>query len=63
MREITAGEVIATTLKAEGVEHVFGIPDGTYLSFITALRKHRIGLITHHDTNPPLHTWQALMHG
>ena len=42
MAEITGGEVIARMLQKEGVEKVFGIIDGTYFGFYSAL--HRIGI-------------------
>ncbi len=46
MSETTGGEVLARTLKAEGVEVVFGIIDGTYFGFYTALKRAGIRLIT-----------------
>ncbi len=46
MSETTGGEVLARTLKAEGVEVVFGIIDGTYFGFYTALKREGIRLIT-----------------
>ena len=42
MAEISGGEVIARMLQAEGVEKVFGIIDGTYFGFYSAL--HRLGI-------------------
>jgi len=46
MSETTGGEVLARMLKAEGVEVVFGIIDGTYFGFYTALKREGIRLIT-----------------
>jgi acetolactate synthase-1/2/3 large subunit len=43
---ISGGEAIAKMLKNEGVEFVFGIPDGTYFGLITNLRKYGIEMIT-----------------
>src|SRR5262249_41843499 len=40
--EISGGEVIARMLQKEGVEKVFGIIDGTYFGFYSAL--HRLGI-------------------
>jgi len=42
MAETTGGEVIARMLQKEGVEKVFGIIDGTYFGFYSAL--HRLGI-------------------
>ena len=42
MAEITGGEIAARMLLAEGVEKVFGIIDGTYFGFYSAL--HRLGI-------------------
>ncbi|MCL4746754.1 MAG: thiamine pyrophosphate-binding protein, partial [Burkholderiaceae bacterium] len=42
MAGISGGEVIARMLQQEGVEKVFGIIDGTYFGFYSAL--HRIGI-------------------
>ncbi len=46
MSETTGGEFLARTLKAEGVEVVFGIIDGTYFGFYTALKREGIRLVT-----------------
>jgi acetolactate synthase-1/2/3 large subunit len=46
MSETTGGEFLARTLKAEGVEVVFGIIDGTYFGFYSALKREGIRLIT-----------------
>ena len=46
MATIAGGEIIAKILKAEGVEKVFGIIDGTYFGFYGSLGKHGIELIT-----------------
>lgn len=51
MATMSGGEIIAWMLKDEGVEVVFGIPDGTYLALCVALRNHGIKLITpRHET-------------
>ncbi|MCC7152148.1 MAG: thiamine pyrophosphate-binding protein [Rubrivivax sp.] len=42
MGQVTGGEVLARMLQAEGVEKVFGIIDGTYFGFYSAL--HRLGI-------------------
>jgi len=41
----TGGEVIARILQAEGVEVVFGIIDGTYFGFYSALHRHGISAL------------------
>jgi acetolactate synthase I/II/III large subunit len=43
---ISGGEAIAKMLKEEGVEVVFGIPDGTYFGLFTTLRNYGIKIIT-----------------
>ena len=51
MAEITGGEVIARMLQKEGVEKVFGIIDGTYFGFYSALHRLGIEIITpRHET-------------
>lgn len=42
MAEISGGEILARMLRAEGVQKVFGIIDGTYFGFYEAL--HRLGI-------------------
>ena len=42
MAEISGGEILARMLQKEGVEKVFGIIDGTYFGFYSAL--HRLGI-------------------
>jgi len=42
MAEISGGEIVARMLQQEGVEKVFGIIDGTYFGFYSAL--HRLGM-------------------
>ena len=42
MAEVSGGEIIARMLQREGVEKVFGIIDGTYFGFYSAL--HRLGI-------------------
>lgn len=52
MSAITGGGVLAAMLAAEGVEVVFGIIDGTYFGFYSALRDHGIALIgPRHETS------------
>jgi acetolactate synthase-1/2/3 large subunit len=49
---MTGGELIARLLRAEGVEVVFGIIDGTYFGFYASLRDLGIRLITpRHETS------------
>ncbi|KAF0163168.1 MAG: thiamine pyrophosphate-requiring enzyme [Rhodocyclaceae bacterium] len=51
MAEITGGEVIARMLQKEGVEKVFGIIDGTYFGFYSALHRLGIEIVTpRHET-------------
>jgi acetolactate synthase I/II/III large subunit len=50
-KERTGGELIARMLKAEGVDTVFGIVDGSYLQLCAGLREHDIKLVTpRHET-------------
>ncbi len=46
MSDTSGGGMVARMLKAEGVEVVFGIIDGTYFGFYTALKAEGIQLIT-----------------
>ena len=39
MAEITGGELLLRSLHAEGVRHVWAIPDGTYMIFLEALER------------------------
>ncbi len=51
MAKMTGGELIARTLKAEGVEVAFGIVDGSYLGLCAGLRDQGIALVTpRHET-------------
>ena len=51
MAETTGGEVIARMLQKEGVEKVFGIIDGTYFGFYSALHRLGIEIVTpRHET-------------
>jgi acetolactate synthase-1/2/3 large subunit len=51
MSETTGGAVLARMLKAEGVEKVFGIIDGTYFGFYSALHELGIEIVTpRHET-------------
>ncbi|MFA6311726.1 MAG: thiamine pyrophosphate-binding protein [Sterolibacterium sp.] len=52
MAEITGGEIIARMLQKEGVEKVFGIIDGTYFGFYSALHRLGIEIVTpRHETS------------
>lgn len=52
MSEMSGGDVIAQMLKAEGVRHVFGIVDGTYLGLCVGLREEDITLVSpRHETS------------
>ena len=52
MAEISGGEVIARMLQKEGVEKVFGIIDGTYFGFYSALHRLGIEIVTpRHETS------------
>jgi acetolactate synthase-1/2/3 large subunit len=52
MSETTGGEVLARMLKAEGVEKVFGIIDGTYFGFYASLHALGIEIVTpRHETS------------
>lgn len=46
MAEISGGEVVARMLQREGVEKVFGIIDGTYFGFYSALHRLGIAIVT-----------------
>ncbi|MCC6143211.1 MAG: thiamine pyrophosphate-binding protein [Candidatus Hydrogenedentes bacterium] len=46
MEKMLGGDIVARMLKAEGVEKVFGIIDGTYFGFYSSLGKHGIELVT-----------------
>ncbi len=51
MGKTTGGGLLAAMLRAEGVDTVFGIPDGTYLSLLTALRDAGVRIVTpRHET-------------
>lgn len=52
MEKLLGGDLIARMLKAEGVDDVFGIIDGTYFGLYSSLRKYGIQLITpRHETS------------
>ena len=52
MAAISGGEVIARMLREEGVEKVFGIVDGTYFGFYSALHRLGIEIVTpRHETS------------
>ena len=52
MSETTGGAVLARMLQAEGVEKVFGIVDGTYFGFYSALHALGIQIVTpRHETS------------
>lgn len=51
MKQVHGGDIVARMLKAEGVEKVFGIIDGTYFGLYANLREHGIELISpRHET-------------
>jgi acetolactate synthase-1/2/3 large subunit len=52
MESVTGGERIVRMLKAEGVEVVFGIIDGSYFGLYSKLHEHGIRLVTpRHETS------------
>ncbi len=52
MAEISGGEIVARMLVQEGVEKVFGIIDGTYFGFYSALHRLGIDIVTpRHETS------------
>ncbi|MCO5155441.1 MAG: thiamine pyrophosphate-binding protein [Aquamicrobium sp.] len=52
MSEMKGGELLARMLHAEGVERVFGIIDGTYFGFYSALHRLGIEIVTpRHETS------------
>lgn len=52
MTEMSGGEFLARMLHAEGVERVFGIIDGTYFGFYSALHRLGIEIVTpRHETS------------
>ena len=49
---VKGGEIVARLLAAEGVKHVFGIMDGTYLGLCAAFRPNGIEFVTpRHETS------------
>lgn len=51
MSQTTGGAILANMLKQEGVEHVFGIIDGTYTQFFVNFAPNGISLVTpRHET-------------
>ena len=51
MKQSVCGSLLAAALESQGVRHVFGIPDGTYLPFLASLDDHGIELVTpRHET-------------
>jgi len=51
MSSVTGGDLIADVLVAEGVEKVFGLPDGTYMGLLNALETRGIAIATpRHET-------------
>lgn len=52
MTEMSGGELLARMLQREGVERVFGIIDGTYFGFYSALHRLGIEIVTpRHETS------------
>ena len=62
MAEISGGEVIARMLQTEGVEKVFGIIDGTYFGFYSALHR-SASRSSRRATRPAPCTWPAPTRG
>ena len=55
MPEMTGGERIAALLRAEGVDTVFGIIDGSYFGLYASLGRHGIRLITPRHESSAVH--------
>lgn len=55
MAKVTGGEVMARMLAAEGVDTVFGIIDGTYFGFYSALEDQGIRLVSPRHETSALH--------
>ena len=55
MAKTTGGAVIAAMLAAEGVDRVFGLPDGSYMGLIDGLDANGIRLITPRHESSGLH--------
>ena len=55
MSQLTGGELVAKMLKAEGVDVVFGIIDGTYFGFYSQLKANGIRLIGPRHESSALH--------
>jgi acetolactate synthase-1/2/3 large subunit len=52
MAEMSGGEILARMLRAEGVDTVFGIIDGTYFGLYASLKRLDVALITpRHETS------------
>ena len=65
MDKMLGGEVMARMLANEGVDTVFGIIDGTYFGFYSALRKHGLTLISprHEASAAPMAGASPRVHG
>ncbi|MCA9868957.1 MAG: thiamine pyrophosphate-binding protein [Anaerolineae bacterium] len=55
MPEITVGELLARSLKAEGVDLVVGIIDGAHIPFVTALAPNGIRYVNAHHEEAAVH--------
>ncbi|MFZ0493344.1 MAG: thiamine pyrophosphate-binding protein, partial [Acidimicrobiia bacterium] len=55
MATTTGGGLIVDILAAEGVEKVFGLPDGTYLGLLNAFEARGIDLVTPRHETTALH--------
>ena len=53
--KVRGGEIIARLLGVEGIEHVFGIIDGTYFGFYSTLEPNGMQLITPRHETSALH--------
>jgi acetolactate synthase I/II/III large subunit len=54
-KTIAGGEILARMLAAEGVDTVFGIIDGTYFGFYSALERNGIRLVTPRHESSAVH--------
>jgi len=55
MGKTTGGEAVAAMLAAEGIDRVFGLPDGSYHGLIDGLDRHDIELVTPRHESTALH--------
>lgn len=55
MGSVTGGDLIADILATEGVEKVFGLPDGTYMGLLNAFESREIAIATPRHETTALH--------